>query len=228
MIRRLAAAALATALVLGACSDDEPDAQAPPADEPVGTITTQAPESGDIDVPEVPDTFPVAVPSLGFGVAVPEGWQATLLSEEALERLDGARLAQPFFLEAARNAASTGAILYAAGIDRAGQVADLKVDVQVDADTSPEALADLVDAVLADPTVRDAVVDEDRSDGWARIDFEVELPAADDGALIEARATQLFVPDGDRLWSLVVTSEDPATQQALLEVFEASFVVSGS
>ena len=30
-------------------------------------------------LPEVPGTFPVALPSLGFGIAVPQGWQASVL-----------------------------------------------------------------------------------------------------------------------------------------------------
>ncbi len=188
------------------------------------TVTTEAPETGDLRVPDAPDTFAVAVPSLGFGVAVPDAWQATLLSTDALERLRTANLEEPFFLDAATNVAATGALFYAAGIDVEGRVAELKIDVQEDADTSPGALRELADLVVAAAGVDDAAVTE-VDGGRVRIDFTLTQPAADDGEPIDALTTQLLVPDGDRLWSLIVTSEEPATQDALVDLFLETFVL---
>ncbi len=226
LTRRIATAALSVVLAAG-CSGDDDGAADDGGSEPsvVVTTTTRPVETGSIDVPEVPGTFPVALPSLGFGIAVPQGWQATVLSAEALERLDDAALATPFFLEAARNVEATGAIFYAAGVDDEGRVAELKIDVQADADTTSEAVTALAQAVIDGGAVRDGrLVDDDPADDLLRVDFRVEQASADDGELIDAYGSQFFVVDGGRLWSLIVTSEDETTQTALLAVFESSLV----
>lgn len=226
---RVVSAVLVAALGTAACSGDETPDAAPPDTEPTVDITTTTREAatGDIDVPEVPGTFPVALPSLGFGIAVPQGWQASVLSPEALERLDSASLATPFFLEAARTVAETGAIFYAAGVDDEGRVAELKIDVQSNADASPEALAGLAQAVVDGGSVREPQVVDGERDDLVRVDFRVEQPSAEDGELIDAYGSQYFIADGDRVWSLIVTSEDQETQSALLLVFESSIVFDG-
>lgn len=190
----------------------------------MATSTTRTQDTGGIDVPEVPGTFAAAVPALGFGIAVPEGWQATVLTEESLGRLADADLAQPSFLDAATSVASTGAVFYAAGIDEDGAVAELKVDVQDDADTSPLAIRALAQSVADSGQVDDVEIVADPDDDRVRVDYRVVLPSAEDGGTIDVLGSQLFVPDGDRLWSFIVTSEDEATQTALLGIFDASIV----
>lgn len=224
--RRLLCAAVVFALAAAGCSDDGSSDAAPADTEPTVdiTTTTREPATGGIDVPEVPGTFPVALPSLGFGIAVPQGWQASVLSPEALERLDSASLATPFFLEAARSVAETGAIFYAAGVDDAGRVAELKIDVQSGADSSAGALAGLAQAVADGGSVREPQIVKGERDDLVRVDFRVEQPSAEDGELIDAYGSQYFIADGDRVWSLIVTSEDEDTQGALLLVFETSIV----
>lgn len=222
--RALVAAVLALSLL--GCSDDDDDV-APPADSaPVSTTTTAVAESGGIDVPEIEGTFAAAVPALGFGIAIPEGWEATLLAEEALARLEEADLARPSFLEAARAVASTGAVFYAAGIDTGGRVAELKIDVQDDAATEPAAVRAAAEAVVASGAVEQATIVDDLPDGRVRVDYRTEVPSADGDEMIDARGGQLFVPDGDRLWSLIITSEDGDVQDRLLEVFQESFTLS--
>ena len=219
---------MATILAIVGTGDgggDEPVADSGPTSA-VTVPTTAAPETGGIVVPEAPGTFPVAVPELGFGVAVPENWQATLLSPEALERIADADLDQPFFLDAATQVASTGAIFYAAGIDGQGRVSELKLDVQLDVDASPEGVRATADAVVDSAGVPDAEVVE-LDGGRVRVDFRLEQPAADDGEPIEAFTSQLFVPDGTRLWSLIVTSEESVTQDLLVDLFDQTFVVQG-
>ena len=51
------------------------------------------------------------------------------------------------------------------------------------------------------------------------------------GQLTASRRQELIeglgaMPDGDRLWSIVVTSEDAATQTAVLAIVDAGFVLA--
>jgi hypothetical protein len=224
--RRLLAAALALSLVGVACGDDEPEV--PPAD-PLPEIThPTGPDTatGDVDVPEVPDTFPVALPSLGFGIAIPQGWNATRLSDEALERLEDADLREQFFLDAARAVAETGALFYAAGIDDEGRVAEIKVERREGDEADPSTARAATEAAVIEAGATDLNAVE-ADDGRVRLDFRLEQPSADDGRAIDAHVSELLVPDGDRLWSIVVTSEDPETQSAVLAVVDAGFVLAG-
>lgn len=223
--RRLAALAVSALLLVGACSGDDDDAASPSGSSSIPRVTasTTPADTGGIEVPDVPGTFPAAVPSLGFGIAVPEGWQATLLTEEALERIEQADLARPSFVAAARQISATGAVFYAAGIDDRGRVSELKIDVQDDVDTSPDAIRDLAGSVTESGQVTDGVVvEDDPDDDRVRVDYRIALPSADDGETVEALGSQIFVADGDRLWSIIITSEDTRTQTALLQIFDAS------
>lgn len=226
---RLVGLLLVAAVAVSGCSDDDEPTAATSTTVPTvdHTPTTEPPETGGIDVPDIPGTFPAAIPSLGFGIAVPEGWQATVLSDDAIERLEAATLAQPSFVEAAKNVAASGAVFYAAGVDDQGRVGELKVDVQADADTSTEGLAALAAALSGSGQVEDAVVVDDLESGRIRVDYRLAGNDANDEGDdphggIETIGSQLFVPDGDRVWSFIVTSEDEASQDALLAIFEAS------
>lgn len=231
MSRRLLGAVLALSLLGAACRDDEP-APLPPADpmpeqdELPGHGDGPDPATGDVEVPEVPDTFPVALPSLGFGMAIPQGWNATRLSEEALERLEDADLRERFFLDAARTVAETGAVFYAAGVDDEGRVAEIKVERREGAEADPASARAAAEAALLEAGATEVSVVE-ADDGRVRLDFRLEQPAADDGRPIDAHISELLVPDGDRLWSIVVTSEDASTQSAVLAVVDAGFVLAG-
>ena len=227
LTRVLALVAIGLAAV--GCSDDDaaPPTTTTSTSAPVGdhSPTTQQPETGGIDVPDIPGTFPAAIPSLGFGIAVPEGWQATVLTDDAIERLEAATLTQPSFVEAAKNVMASGAVFYAAGVDDEGRVGELKVDVQADADSSPGGLAVLAAAVAESGRVEDPTVVDDLDNGRVRVDYRIpggDGTADDPHGGIETIGSQLFVPDGDRVWSFIITSEDQATQDALLAIFEAS------
>ncbi|WP_436795064.1 hypothetical protein [Actinospongicola halichondriae] len=224
---KAAAVGLAIALAVAGCSGDDETAptttQAPSSAD--HSPTTQEPNTGGIEVPDIPGTFTAAIPSLGFGIAVPEGWQATVLSDEAIERLEAATLAQPSFVEAARNVAASGAVFYAAGIDDEGRVSELKVDVQDGADTSPAGVAALARSVAESGKVQDVSIVDDLEQDRVRVDYRLAADpdaAHGDGEAIDTIGSQLFVPDGDRVWSFIVTSEDSASQDALLAIFEAS------
>jgi hypothetical protein len=226
-MRRALALAFAAALVLGGCGDDDGEA-IPPADplpeaDELPTHGGAEPDAGSIEVPEVPGTFAAAFPSLGFGLAVPQGWNATRLAEGDLERLASADLAEPFFLDAARAVAATGAVFYAAGVDDQGRVAEIKVDLQEGADVVGARVAAEAAAGAAGATDLQAV---EAPDGRVRLDFRLEQPSADDGEPIDAYVSQLLIPAEGRVWSIVVTSEDEATQSAVLAIVDAGFVLA--
>ena len=224
--RRTAAALLVAALAVAGCSDD--DDAAPPAADPLPELpahTTPEAEAGDLEEPDVPGTTFAPFPSLGFGIAIPAGWNATRLDDEAFERLEEADLAQPFFLEAARNVAATGAEFYAAGIDAEGRVAEIKVDLDDGAEPDLAAVRAAAEAEVLAAGGTDLNVVE-TEDGRVRLDFRLEQQAADSGDPIDAYISRVLVPDDDRLWSIVVTSEDAATQTAVLEVVDAGFVLA--
>jgi hypothetical protein len=226
-VRAALVAASLLAVALAGCSDDD-DATAPPADPLPELPAHTSPEAdpGDLEVPDVPGTTFAPFPSLGFGIAIPEGWNATRLDEEAFERLEEATLAEPFFLDAARNVAATGALFYAAGVDDQGRVAEIKVDVDDGADATVESVRAAAEAEVLAAGGTDVNVVE-AEDGRVRIDFRLEQEAADGDEVIDSLVSRLLVPDDEQVWSIVVTSEDPATQSAVLTVVDAGFVLAG-
>lgn len=222
----LLAVALAAGVLAG-CGDD--DDSPPPADplpeqsELPGHSGTEQADPGDLEVPEIAGTTFAPFPSLGFGIAVPQGWNATRLDDEALAELEDVRLAEPFFLDAARNVASTGARFYAAGVDDQGRVAEIKVDVEEGttvAGVRTAAEAEVLAAGATDVNVVEA------DDGRVRIDFRLSQPSAGGGETIDSYVSRLLVPGVDRVWSIVVTSEDAATQTAVLGIVDAGFVLA--
>jgi hypothetical protein len=218
-------AVLVAALSLLGCSDDD---DGPPPADPLPELpshTSPEPDAGGLAPPDVPGTTFAPFPSLGFGIAVPEGWNATRLDDVAFERLEDADLAQPFFLDAARNVASTGALFYAAGVDQQGRVAEIKVDVEDGPGTTIDGVRTAAEAevLAAGGTDVNVVAAED---GRVRIDFRLRQPSADGGEAIDAHVSRVLVPDDDRVWSIVVTSEDAATQTAVLSVVDAGFVLA--
>lgn len=219
-------ALLLGAVALAGCNDDE-EAAPPPAD-PLPELpahTSPEAEAGNLEVPDIPGTTFAPFPSLGFGIAIPAGWNATRLDDDAFERLEDAELAEPFFLEAARNVAATGAVFYAAGVDEQGRVAEIKVDVEDRPEAASDALraAAEAEALAAGGTDLNVVEAED---GRVRLDFRLAQESADGGDPIDAHVSRVLVPGGDRVWSIVVTSEDVDTQTAVLSVVDAGFVLA--
>lgn len=239
--RRWLAVLLVVAAMLGACGGDDDDDGASfdgVAEEPVTTTTAPAdpcapaghgaeptpePSPGGLDIPEVPGACPVPLPSLGFGIAVPRGWEASVLTDEALDQLGDARLVRPAFLASARAWAADGAVFYTAGVADSGSVSDLKIYMTEGADTSPDALAARAQDLVDSGDVTDPTIAGDPADGRIRVDFTLPMPAADDStATIEGVGSELLVADGDRLWRLIITSESRQAQDAVLLVFDSS------
>jgi hypothetical protein len=173
--------------------------------------TTLATGNLDLQVPE--GWQPIPVPALGFGLAVPPGWEAVLLSPDGLATLSGATPAIPGFVEAATAAAAEGGLVYAAGQDATGQVSD--VLVRAAPQTGVTDVAGLVAyagslaaaAGRADPDVE---VVEDAARPSVRLRFEVGTGEE------QAQGTETLVlgPNG-LVWSVTVTSDDPALHDDL-------------
>jgi hypothetical protein len=214
---RLVAAALAVALVGGLVAaivgaiggdDDTTDGASP-------TSTTI--DSGGIDVSAPDGWTAIPVASLGFGIAVPPGWEATLLAPEVLESLERSSPLVPGFLDNAHAAAEAGAVFYAAGVDEAGRVADAKVRAVPGAGIATiEQLEDFGRQLSGSSGLGDVPIEVVGDAEHPTVRMQYGLGAG--GGPAEAQGTETLVagPD-DILWSVIVTSEDPATHGALSE-----------
>jgi hypothetical protein len=238
---RIVATALAVALVgglvaaavsgIGGGGDKDDQDGAGPA-----TSTTMATGGIDVSAPDGWTAIPVA--SLGFGVAVPPGWEATVLSQEVLESLERASPQVPGFLDLAHAAAESGAVFYAAGEDDAGRLADVKVRAAPGAGVGDVAqLEDYARQLASSAGLEDAAIErvEGAERPTVRMRYRVaRAPAspedgADDAgsdagstttstgpgpATAEGTETLVAGPN-DIVWSVIVTSEDPAAHDDL-------------
>jgi hypothetical protein len=177
------------------------------------TLPSTTLATGDLDL-QVPEGWqPIPVPALGFGLAVPPGWEAVLLSPDGLATLSGATPAIPGFVEAATAAAAEGGLVYAAGQDATGQVSDVLVRAAPQTGVTDvaglEAYAESLAAAAGrtDPGVE---VVEDAARPTVRLRFEVGTGEE------QAQGTETLVlgPNG-LVWSVTVTSDDPALHDDL-------------
>jgi hypothetical protein len=176
--------------------------------------TTIATGGLEIDAPDGWTAIPL--PALGFGLAVPDSWESVVLSGEGLARLAEAAPVVPGFVDAAHNAAQSGAVLYAAGVDDADHVTDLKVRAAADSGVTDAAGLEAyarrlaTEAELPDPTV--TVVDDAE---WPSVDVRYHAPAANPGeSATEGTERSVLAPNGV-VYSLLVTSEDPTQHDDL-------------
>lgn len=187
------------------------------------TTTTMATGGLDIDAPEGWQTLPV--PALEFGIAVPPGWEAVLLSDEGLAALAGSEPAVPGFVENAHAARAEGGVLYAAGADAEGQVSDVLVGAIPESGVTDvaglEALAN-ERAVAAGGTQPEIEAVEDADRPTVRLQFRA---GAGEG---EAEGTETLVlgPRGI-VWSVTVTSDDAGLHDDLAEAITGTLTFSG-
>jgi hypothetical protein len=214
---RLVAAILPVALVGGLVAavvgaiggdDDATDGVSP-------TSTTI--DTGGIEVSAPDGWTAIPVAGLGFGIAVPPGWEATVLAPDVLESLERSSPQVPGFLDNAHAAAEAGAVFYAAGVDEAGRVADVKVRAVPGAGIATiEQLEDFGRQLSGRAGLGDVPVEVVGDAERPTVRMRYGLGA--DSGTAEARGTETLVagPD-DIVWSVIVTSEDPATHEALAE-----------
>jgi hypothetical protein len=214
---RLVAAILAVALVgglvaavVGAIGGDD---EATDGSSPTSTTI----DTGGIEVSAPDGWTAIPVAGLGFGIAVPPGWEATVLAPDVLESLERSSPQVPGFLDNAHAAAEAGAVFYAAGVDEAGRVADVKVRAVPGAGVSTiEQLEDFGRQLSGRAGLGDVPVEVVDDAEHPTVRMRYGLGAG--GGSAEARGTETLVagPD-DIVWSVIVTSEDPATHEALAE-----------
>jgi hypothetical protein len=97
--------------------------------DPLPDLPTTTVDAGGIEVAAPDGWAEIPVPQMGFGLAIPPGWEATLTNPEVLAGIDRSSPAVPGFLDAAHAAAETGAVLYGAGVDDQDRVTDLKAAI---------------------------------------------------------------------------------------------------
>jgi len=217
---RLVALALAIALVgglvaavvgaVGGGDDGEDD------DEGAGSLTSTTLDTGGIEVPAPEGWTAIPIAGLGFGLAVPPGWEATVLAADVLESLERSTPQVPGFLDNAHAAAEAGAVFYAAGADRAGRVADVMVRADTRADVADIAQLEDYARELASASGAEGspieVVDG-AQDPTVRLRYRFQAEGEP-----EVQATEtLLARTGGIVWSVIVTSEDPASHDALAE-----------
>lgn len=187
------------------------------------TSTTLATGGLEIDAPEGWLTAPV--PDLGFGIAVPPGWEITLLSPEGLGALASASPAVPGFVDNAHAAASAGGVLYAAGQDSAGAVSDLVVRAAPGTGvTDVEGLEAYARDLAAGAGHADPRIEVVEGTEWPTV--RLRFQAGADGEVAEGTETLVLGP-GDLVWSVVVTSDDAATHEELASAITETLTLAG-
>lgn len=191
---------------------------------PDTSSTTIATGGIEIDAPDGWQEMPV--PALRFGIAVPPGWETILLSPEGLAALSRADPVVPGFAENAHAAAEVAGVLYAAGVDGGGKVSDLTVRA------SP--LAGVTDLAGLETYAGDLAAEAGRADAQVEVVDDAEHPtvrlrfqvgAGDEVA--EGTETLVLGPDGF-VWSVTVTSDDPAIHDELAEMITATLTFAPS
>lgn len=224
----LLAVGLAAALAAG-CSDGKgsDDSGGTPDDGGSATSSTTI-NAGNVAVSAPNGWQVVPVPDLGFGLAVPPGWEATLLSPEGLATLAGASPRVPDFTELAHAAAAQGGVLYAAGVDRQGGVTDVVVrgapapDVE-DTDDLRRYAEEL--ARQAGRPDQEVTVVEGADHPTVQVRFQVGGAGGDDAQRSEATETLVAAPNGV-VWDVTVTSDDAASHDELARRLTDTFTLA--
>ena len=210
----------------GGDDDESAEAEAP-ADDEASESTTTTIDTGDLEISGPNGWREVGLPTLGFGLAIPEQWEAVVLSEDGLDALQQADPAVPGFADAAHATAETGGVFYAAGVEADDRVTDLKVRAATDTGITTAAalygyarqLAD--EAGLVDASIR-TVTDADRPTVVVRYSSDVERldpddPEAEPTTVTVEGSEQLVVSPNGVVYSLIVTSENPDGHDAFAD-----------
>lgn len=181
---------------------------------PLPSLPSTTMATGGLEV-EAPEGWTAApVPDMGFGIAVPPGWEAVVLSEGMLDSLGRSDPAVPGFVEAAHAAAESGAVFYAAGEDGEGRVSDLKVRAAPGTGiTDLAALADYAEGLAGEPSLSDPTVEpvEGADRPTVRLRFQSTSESPDGDRITVEGVETVVVGPSDIVWSVIVISETPET-----------------
>jgi len=224
IVRSLVLVGLVAFAACGDAGSDTATAVPPPPDPGLASTTSTSIDLGGLAL-EVPEGFfAVPVPASGFGLALPDGFEASLLTPDAVGVLETAEVADDGFVSAALVASESGALFYAAGLTPDGAVTDVKLDVQPTDD--PDALVlEVVEAVQRQTDLADISVGIDAEAGIARIRFTAPGP---EGSTERAQGTQFVYRAPDAVWSMIITSEDTQNHDLVADAIGATFVLATS
>ncbi len=191
-----------------------------------GTLPSTTLATGDLDL-EVPEGWqPIPVPALGFGLAVPPGWEAVVLSPDGLATLAGSTPAIPGFVESATAAAGEGGLVYAAGQDATGRVSDVIVRAAPETGVTDVAGLEAYATTLANAAGRsDPQVEVVEGAAQPTVRLQFAVGTGDERA--EGTETLVLGPNG-LVWSVTVTSDDPALHDDLATSITDTLVFSPS
>jgi hypothetical protein len=200
---------------------DGDDGDPGPAGEPGDTTSTTL-AAGDLRIDAPTGWQEVPLPSLGFGIAVPPGWEATRTDADTLAALARGSLVNPGFVDSARNAANAGAVFYAAAQDEEERVSDVKVQVLPrPGATSPDELRQLAEGLLAE-------LDVAQPEPAVEVSADTATFTVDVGTAVAYRVTQVLRTGPDRVVSVIITSEDRSAHDELAAAIAATLVLSAS
>ena len=171
--------------------------------------------TGGIEVAAPEGWQPIPVPDLGFGIAVPPGWEAALLSPDGLATLSRSSPVVPDFVDNAHAAAATGGLVYAAGEEAGGTISDVVVRAAPQTDVADAAGLAAYAETLATEAGR-ADPQTEVVEGAAMPTVRLRFQAGGEGEVAEGTETFVLGPDGI-VWSVTVTSDDAAIHVALAE-----------
>ena len=158
-----------------------------------------------------------------FGLAVPPGWEATLLSPAGLSTLAGSSPRVPDFKDLAHAAAQQGGLLYAAGVDRQKGVSDVVVRGAPDAGVNDAAGLEAYAKQLATRAGRpdqEVTVVPGAKHPTVQMRYEVGAGAK------RAQATDTLVAGpNDVVWDVTVTSDTAATHDELAREIADTFTL---
>lgn len=199
-------------------------------DAPVLSMPTTTLDAGGIEVAAPDGWTAIPVPQMGFGLAVPNGWEATILDPEVLASIERSTPAVPGFVEAAHGAAESGSVLYGAGADDQDRVTDLKVRAATGTDVTDaaglEAYARDLAAEADLPEAAIAVV-EGAERPTVRMTFTTEATSAEGETVPVAGSETLVLGPKGVVWSLIVTSEVPEVEADLAPRIADTFTLAG-
>jgi hypothetical protein len=197
--------------------------------DPLPSMPTTTVDDGGIEVAAPEGWQEVPVPQMGFGLAIPPGWEATILAPEVLASLERSTPAVPGFIDAAHAAASSGSVFYGAGADDRDRVTDLKVRAAPETGVTDVAGLEeyarglAADAGLAEPEI-EAVEGAERP--TVRMGFTSEAES-DGGEAVPVTGTEtLTLGDRGVVWSVIVTSEVPELERELAPKITDTFTLA--
>jgi hypothetical protein len=197
--------------------------------EPLPSMPTTTVDAGGIEVAAPEGWTAIPVPQMGFGLAVPAGWEATILDPEVLASLERSSPAVPGFVDAAHAAAESGSVLYGAGADDQDRVTDLKVRAATGTDVTDAAgLADYARALAADAGLTDAGIEPvaGAERPTVRTTFTSQATSAAGETVPVAGSETLVLGDRGVVWSVIVTSEVPEVEADLAPKITDTFTLA--